>query len=575
VEEIRMTEITGGELLLRCLQEESVSVLFGILDGSFNPFLAKLDDYGMRFVNSRHEAAAAHMAEAWSRIRGKPAVVIGGIGPGAANMISGIVTAHAEGSPLIAISSQRRRSIIYPDRGGSFQNVDLLGLYRPVTKWSASVRQWRRLPELIRRAYREATTGRPGPVYLEIPEDVMRAIGDPDKAEVWSRSGYCSGMPSTGDPVFLAQAADLLSGAERPLLHAGTGVSWAGAWDEFLALADYLAAGMTTSLSARGVVPEDHPRYFHALNREALEAARSEADVVLVVGGRLGELDGWGRPPSWGDPAEQKTIHVDLDPASIGLNRPVDVGILGDARAVLVELLGAVKERTGPKEEHQRFSEYRKLTQAWRDQLEDELQAGKGQLTPGWMVRTVRRFFPREAITVMDGGNTSLWSASYNPILAPRSYLYTAKFGHLGTGLPYAIGAKLAAPERPVYLISGDGALGFNIQELETARRYGASVIVIVSCDRGWGMERASQMFAQLDGLVECDLYPETRYDQVAEAMGCHGELVERSDELLPALERATASGKPALIQVMIDPMANLAPPGILVFTSMVYRAED
>ena len=570
-----MTEITGGELLLKCLKEEGVSVLFGILDGSFNPFLAKLDDYGMRFINSRHEAAAAHMAEAWSRIRGEPAVVISGIGPGAANMVSGIVTAHAEGSPLIAISSQRRRNIIYPDRGGGFQNVDLLGLYSPVTKWSASVRQWRRLPELIRRAYREATTGRPGPVYLEIPEDVMRGTGDLAKAEVWPPSGYRSGKPTAGDPALLSQAADLLAGAERPLLHAGAGVSWAGAWNEFLALADHLAAGMTTSLSARGVVPEDHPRYFHALNREALEAARTEADVVLVVGGRLGELDGWGRPPSWGDPAVQRTIHVDLDPASIGLNRPVDVGILGDAQAVLAELLTAVKERTAPKEEHEGFSRYRALTQGWQDQLAGELLAGEGQITPGWMVQTVRDFFPREAITVMDGGNTSLWSASYNPILAPRSYLFTAKFGHLGTGLPYAIGAKLAAPDRPVYLISGDGAIGFNIQELETARRYGAAITVVVSCDRGWGMERSSQMFAQLDGLVECDLYPETRYDQIAEAMGCHGELVEGTDDLHPALERATASGLPALIQVMVDPMSNLAPPGILVFTSMVYRAED
>jgi acetolactate synthase I/II/III large subunit len=174
----------------------------------------------------------------------------------------------------------------------------------------------------------------------------------------------------------------------------------------------------------------------------------------------------------------------------------------------------------------------------------------------------------------MDGGNTSLWSASYNPIYQPRSYLYTAKFGHLGTGLPYAIGAKLAAPERPVYLISGDGALGFNLQELETACRYGAAITVVVHCDRGWGMERSSQMFAGLDGLVACEFSPEVRYDLVAQALGCHGELVEQEEALRPALERAAAAGKPALVQVMVDPMDNLAPPGLLTFSSMVYRAE-
>ena len=570
-----MAEMTGGELLLRCLKEEGVHELFGVLDGSFNPFLARLDDYGMRFINPRHEAAAVHMAEAYARIRGEPAVVIGGIGPGAANMVSGVVTAYAEGSPLIVLTSQRRRNIIYPDRGGSFQNVDLLGLYGPVTKWSAGVREWRRLPELLRRAFREATSGRPGPVYLEIPEDVTRGMGDPATVDIWSPSQYRGGRVAAGDPALIAQAAELLASAERPLLHAGAGVSWAGASDEFLALAEHLAAAMTTSLSARGVVPEDHDRYFHPLNRDALETARTKADVVLVVGGRLGELDNWGRAPSWGAPAEQKVIQVDVEPTSIGLNRPVDLGIVGDARAVLAALLAETRNLCQPKAEHDGFERYRALTREWQDQAAVTLNVEEGQISPGATVQVVREYFPRDAITVMDGGNTSLWTATFNPILAPRSYLYTAKFGHLGTGLPYALGAKFAAPERPVYLISGDGAMGFNIQELETARRYELPVTVIVSCDRGWGMERSSQLFAQIGGLVECDLYPETRYDLVAQAFGCYGEKVEELDQLRPALERATASGKPALLQVMVDPMNNLAPPGLLTFGSMVYRSED
>jgi acetolactate synthase-1/2/3 large subunit len=570
-----MSQITGGELLLKCLKEEGVSLLFGVLDGSFNPFLAKLDDYGMRFINPRHEAAAAHMADAYARVRGEPAVVIGGIGPGAANMVSGIITAYAEGSPLIAISGQRRRSIIYPNRGGAFQNVDLLGLYRPVTKWSAGVRQWRRLPELIRCAYREATSGRPGPVYLEIPEDIMRGLGEVSAEDVWQPQRYRAGRLGIGDPALINKAADMLCAADRPFLHAGVGVSWAGAWDEFLALADHLSAAMSTSLGARGVVPEDHTRYFHPLNRDALEAARSQADIVLVVGGRLGELDGWGRPPSWGEPGTQKVIQVDTDPTAIGLNRPVDLGIVGDARAVLASLLATVQSRSQPKPEHDGFARYRALSREWQEQIEVTLHSGEGQINPGQMVKVVRDFFPREAITVMDGGNTSLWSATFNPILGPRSYLYTAKFGHLGTGLPYALGAKLAAPDRPVYLVSGDGALGFNIQELETARRYNLPVTVIVSCDRGWGMERSSQMFAQLGGLVECDFYPEARYDLVAQAFGCYGERVDDLEQLRPALVRATDSDKPALIQVMVDPMNNLAPPGLLAFGSMVYRAED
>lgn len=570
-----MSTMTGGELLLKCLREEGVTALFGILDGSFNPFLAKLDEYGMRFVNTRHEAAAAHMAEAWSRIRGEPAVVIGGIGPGAANMVSGIVTAFAEGSPVIAISSQRRCNIIYPDRGGSFQNVDLLGLYGPVTKWSAGVRQWRRLPELIRRAFREATHGRPGPVYLEIPEDIMRGSGDPEEAPIWSPAQYRLESLGSGDPLQINRAAELLAQAERPHLHAGSGVSWSGAWDEFLTLADYLSATMTTSLGARGVVPEDHPRYFHPLNRDALEAARTEADVVLAVGSRLGELDNWGRAPSWGEFGQQAVIQIDADPGAIGLNRPVDVGIAGDARASLTALLAATRERTGPKDERPGMDRYAGLKEKWQEKLAATLGVGSGMINSGQIAQSAREFFPPEAISVMDGGNTSLWSVCYNPILAPRSYLYTAKFGHLGTGLPYAIGAKLAAPDRPVYLISGDGALGFNIQELETARRYNVPIVVIVACDKGWGMERSSQLFAQIGGMVETELHPGVRYDQVAQALGCYGEKVEALEEFAPALERASESGIPALIQVMVEPSANLAPPGLMEFGNMVYRATD
>jgi acetolactate synthase-1/2/3 large subunit len=570
-----MSTITGGELLLKCLREEGVTVLFGILDGSFNPFLAKLDAYGMRFVNARHEAAAAHMAEAWSRIRGEPAVVIGGIGPGAANMVSGIVTASAEGSPVIAITGQRRRNIIYPDRGGSFQNVNLLDLYGSVTKWSAGVRQWRRLPELIRRAFREATSGRPGPVYLEIPEDVMRGTGDSEEAPVWSPTQYRLEALGPGDPAKIGRAAELLAAAERPHLHAGSGVSWSGAWDEFLALADYLSATMTTSLGARGVVPEDHPRYFHPLNREALEAVRTEADVVLAVGSRLGELDNWGRAPSWGEFGQQTVIQIDADPAAIGQNRPVDVGVVADARESLSALSAALKERTGPKDEQAGMARYRALNQKWEEKLAAALGLGSGMINTGQIAKTARDFFPAEAISVMDGGNTSLWCVSYNPILAPRSYLYTAKFGHLGTGLPYAIGAKLAAPDRPVYLISGDGALGFNLLELETARRYNVPVVVIVACDQGWGMERSSQLFAQIGGMVETELHPGVRYDLVAQALGCFGEKVDTLEELGPALERASASGQPALIQVMVQPAANLAPPGLMEFGSMVYRATD
>jgi acetolactate synthase I/II/III large subunit len=568
-----MSTITGGELLLRALQAEGITQMFGILDGSFNPFLAKLDDYGIRFINTRHEAAAAHMADAYARISGQPAVAIGGIGPGAANMLSGVITASAEGSPVIAISGQRRTPIIYPDRGGSFQNVPLIDLYRPVTKWAGGVRHWHRLPEMVRHAFRAALSGRPGPVYLEIPEDIMRAEGEPDAVPIWQPRHYRPGRPG-GDPDAIRRAATILCEARLPHLHAGTGLSWAGAWDDFLDLADHLGATLTTSLGARGIVPEDHPRYLAPLNRAGLETMRREADVVLVAGSRVGELDTWGKAPSWGEPGTQKVIHVDIDPLSIGLNRPVDVAINGDAAAVVPALLQAVRSRADSRLPTVRaWEELARFQHKWQEQL-DGAVAGD-QLNPGQVVRAVRDFFPRDAITVLDGGNTTIWGVSYHPIYQPRSFLFTAHFGHLGTGLPYALGARMAAPDRPVCLISGDGAIGFNLQELETARRYDLPVTVVVIADRGWGMERSSQMFARIGGMVETELFPGARYDKVAEAFGCYGALVTSLDELKPALRAAADSGLPALVQVMVEPGANLAPPGLMDFGNMVYRGTD
>ena len=567
-----MTLITGGELLLKTLKNENISTIFGVLDGSYNAWLAKLDDYEMDYICPRHEAAAAHMAEAYARITGKPAVVFGGIGPGAANMVSGVAVAWAEGAPLIVLSGQRRRNIIYPERGGNFQTLDLLDFYKPVTKWQAGLRDLRRLPELMRKAFRIALSGRPGPVYIEIPEDLMRGTIEEERVtDLWPPQSYRIDRLGPGQPEALRAAAQMLMDAQRPTLHAGSGVLWSEAWEEFMALGEYLGATFTTSLAARGVVPDDHPRYFHTLNRDALETMRAEADVALVVGSRLGELNGWGKPPAWGDGTA--TIQIDADPTNIGLNRPVTVGIVGDAKAALAALLVEVKALGEPKSPPD-MSQYDAMTAEWRAELADGMAFAGDGVNPGAMIDTVSKTFSDDAILVQDGGNTSLWVANYATVTRPRSYLYTAKFGHLGTGLPYAIGAKFAAPHREVVLITGDGALGFNIQEMETAARHKLPLTVVVSTDAGWGMERSSQLLAQVGKFIETEHAP-TNYDDIARAFGWRGERVNTLAELAPALERARASAVPTLIQVMVDPQANLAPPGALIFGSMVYRAED
>ncbi len=552
--------ITVGELLVRCLQLEGIDFMCGIVDGAHIPFVVHAPDHGIRYVNTHHEEAAAHIAEAYSRLTHKPSVVIGNPGPGGANLLAGLTSAHAEGHPVVAITCTRRAATTQPDRGGAWQATDLVEMARPITKYSTLISRPDRVPEMVRAAVRAAMTGRPGPVHLAIPDEMLGQPVDISGLRLTPAAHNRVVHLGAGDAASIAAAADLLAKSQRPFLFAGKGVLWAEASAEFVALGDHLAAGMSTSLGARGVVPEDHPHYFHLFDMQTTQAVRNDADVVVVVGARLGEYDGWGMPPAWGNPAAQQTIQIDADPMSIGLNRPIDLPIVADAKAALTALLAAVRERCTARTELPGAERYAELhAGAVANGAGYVLAETKHGVNPGQMVMAVREVFPRESVTVVDGGNTTLWSVALNPIFGPDSFLYSVKMGYLGTGLPFAIGAKLAAPQRSVYLLSGDGAFGFNVMELETAVRANAPVVCIVAVDNGWGMERSAHNMKGVspDRRQGTDILPIVRYDQIAAAMGCHGEYVDSMDALRPALQRAIESGKPAVVHVEVDPEVN------------------
>lgn len=562
-----MARITVGELLLRCLQAEGVDMMCGIIDGAHIPIVANTATHGIRYVNTHHEEAAVHVAEGYARIARKPGVVIGNPGCGTGNMLAGVVSAYGEGHPIVALGTLRTRLKADPNRGGAWQAADTEGMARPLTKYCATARQWERLPEMMRAAFRAATTPRPGPAYLAIPDDVLGStIDDAHVPPIYPAARYRVMNMGAGDPAAIARAATLLVAAKHPYVHAGKGVLWADAAAELLALGAHLGAPMSTSLGARGVVPEDHPQYFHPFDLGGAGLARREADVVLVVGARLGEYDGWGMPPLWGDPAAQQTIHIDADPMSIGLNRPVDLPIVADAKAALAALLAALRNHSEPRKNPVDLSRAREQSAtAMAHAMEYLAKEGEGGVNPGQMVMAVRQAFPADTITVLDGGNTTLTAVAFHPILSSPSFLYSVKMGYLGTGLPFAIGAKLAAPERPVCLISGDGAMGFHIMELETAAREHLPIVVIVAVDDAWGMEKtafAAQGLGPKDWAGRgIDLAP-VRYDRIAEGLGCYGERVDRLDQLAPALQRAVDAGRPALLHVQVDRDLNTTPPG-------------
>ncbi len=562
-----MAKISVGELLVRCLKAEDVDLMTGIIDGAHIPIVVNTPKYGLRYVNTRHEEAAVHIAEGYSRISKKPGVVIGNPACGTGNMLAGLVSAHGEGHPIVAIATMRARIKSDPNRGGTWQAADTENMARPITKYAATVRQWQRLPEMMRAAFRAAMTGRPGPAYLAVPDELLlMKVDENDVPPIYPADRYRVTSMGAGDPALIERAAELLSGAARPYIHAGKGAVWSDASAELCALGDHLAAAMSSSLGARGVIPEDHPRYFPTYDLEGLKAVRREADVILIVGARLGEYDTWGMPPIWGDPDGQTTIQIDADPMSIGLNRPVDLGIVADTKAALAALLEKVREQAEPRQDNPDIARYREQGMQTQVQgMEYLAQTPARGVNPGQMVAAVRQFFPKDVITVLDGGNTTLLGVAYHPILAPNSFLYSVKMGYLGTGLPFAIGAKLAAPERPVCLISGDGAFGFNAMEMETAARENTPIIAVVAVDDAWGMEKTAfvgQGFGPDDWTGRGIEVAPVSYDGLARDMGCHGERVESIEEMTPALERAAASGKPAVIHVAVDQELNTRPPG-------------
>ena len=556
----------GADLLVKCLIQEGVRYIFGIPGGQLCPVLDAVrrfgHDAGLDFIMTRHEQAAAHMADAYARITGQPGVCMGTVGPGAADLVPGVYAAWADSIPLVVLTAQNQTWKSYPERG-SMQSLDQVDLFRPITKWQARVTHWQRIPELVQRAFRVALSGRPRPVHLDLHVDVLVATGD-ESILTFSPLPPERYRPVRGPvapPELIEEAARMLVEAQRPLIHPGGGVLRAGAWEEVRELAEYLSAPVTTSIGASGVLPEDHPLCLIAGGYGAL-GAQAMADLVLLVGGRLGDVDFWGQPPFWGEPDEQKLIQIDVEPENVGLNRPVDLALVGDAKATLRALVEAVKRRTGPIPARPEMAEYRAAQEAWLAQFQAQAASDQKPIHPLRAIRDVRAFFPRDAICVLDGGNTNVWAHYLNRVYEPRSLLWAADSGHLGTGLPYAIGAKLAAPDRMVYGICGDGAFALNIQELETAARLDLPFVIVVVNDRQWGMIKATQMAAYDARYIGVD-FSDVRYDQVARAMGCWGERVEEPDQITPALERAVASGRPAVVDVVVDQWANLTPPDL------------
>ncbi len=577
-----MTQMVGGEVLARMLAAEGVEVVFGIVDGTYIGFFGSFEKHGIKLISPRHETSAAHMAGAYARLTGKLGVCMASNGPGVANILPGVAVENGEGNRVLLISSSRRSPIAYPDRGGTYQYFNQTGVTRAMAKWSGAVPSFERLPEFFRRAARISWSGRPGVVHLDVPETVMNGVFEADGIDLRPAQAYRRTEPIAPSASQVARAAEMLREAERPHIHVGSGVIHAGASAALKDAVEALGASVTTSWAARGALPDNHPQLLPIWAMEPVNQARAQADVVLVVGSRLGETDWWGKPPYWGKPEEQKLIQVDIDEEILGLNKATELAVVADAgsflSALAAELSDAPPSDARQQANQARLSGLAESVATIRGRFDMVFQHEGSPIHSAHVPAACRRALGDDAVQVFDGGNTAVWASFFSEINQPDALLSTFKFGMLGAGVSQALGGQVAKPDSRVVCITGDGAMGFHLQELETALRHDLPVIYLVLCDKQWGMVKLTQSVG-LDmlrpvigtdqkGPINAD-FEEIAFDEVAQAMGCHGERVSDPTELEAALRRSLDSGKPAVIHVDVDPNIHLFAPGLQEFKDM------
>ncbi|HLW46359.1 MAG TPA: thiamine pyrophosphate-binding protein [bacterium] len=528
--------MTGNEILARCLKDHGVDVIFFLMGGPMIDCENACHQHEIRMIDVRHEQAAAMMANAFSRLRRRPAVCMACSGPGATNLVTGIANAHVDSAPVVAIAGS---SPVSQSGMGAFQETDQVGVFRPITRWAERCYDARRIPEYVAAAFRHAFGSRPGPVYLDMPGDVLyREVADDQVRWVAGVDGAAA-RPQ-GDAALIGRAVDLIANSTRPVIISGSGVLWAGAERELQTLVERARIPFYTTPQGRGVIPEDHPLCFLG----ARGTAWRDADLVAVVGTRQNYVVGFARPPRVNPSA--KLLQIDVDPAEIGRNRHADCGIAGDAKAVLAQVLAAGDGRFHEERRGAWISRLAGEDETKRAELERQMSAGGRPIHPLRLCREIRDFLPRDAVLCVDGQEILNYARSAIPFYAPHS-LNSGPYGCMGVGLPFGLGAKAAMPDKLVVVLHGDGSFGLNAMELDTALRHRLPVVCVVSNNGGWTATDRFKIGRDL-GF--------TRYDLMFGAIGCHAEYVEDPDLIRPALERAAASGRPAVVNVRTDPAA-------------------
>jgi thiamine pyrophosphate-dependent acetolactate synthase large subunit-like protein len=517
-----MAELTGNDILARCLKAQGVKDLFFIMGGPMLDAETACINEGIRLIDTRHEQGAAYMAQAYSRVTQGPGVCMAASGPATLNFGTGLANALIDGCPVVALGgsspiSQFGRQV--------FQEIDQVAAMKPCVKYADRVHNLKRMPQQVNFAFQKALNGKPGPVYLDFPGDVLYMTVE--EADVdWSYCGreIIRARPYA-EPRALNALVDAIREASQPIIVSGSGVLWSHAWAEMQAFVEKAAIPFYTTPQGRGVVPDDHPYSYLTMRNDAFR----EADLIIILGTRTNYVIGHALPPRFS--ADAKVARIDIDPEEMGNSaRNIDLPIVGDCKSVLQQLLEAVDGKTAD-----RF-------QPWRQKLADgeakkRLRAGgnyptDGDIHPLRLCEEIKNFMQRDAILSVDGQEILNFGRQSIPTFVPGHRLNSGPFGTMGVGLPFAVGAKAAKPSAQVICLHGDGSFGQNAMELDTAVRHKLPLLCVISLNGGWTADPERDKPGRDLGY--------TRYDKMAEALGCYAEYVEEPEGIRPALDRAS-----------------------------------
>ncbi|MEP5765881.1 MAG: thiamine pyrophosphate-binding protein [Halieaceae bacterium] len=561
------TETLIPERILNLLEQEGIDTLFGIPDPSFVLMFTLAEQRGWQVVAPHHEAAGAFMADGLYRLTGKPGVIVGNQGPGVANLAPAAIAAAKENIPTIFIAGQRERYFDQQVRRGHFQYTRQPRYFEEAMKFVGVIEHADHVDDIFHEAFRQLSSGKPGPVYIEYPQEYASTSHPfgPLKEICQYRIQH-----QRADADSIERAVSLLEHANQPVLLVGNGVFVSRAQTELNELAALMQCPVIATPGASSrllqVLDVTAPYATPAANQ-----AISEADVVLAVGTEIGEPLHYGTKRHWdAGRTDRKWIYIERDATAIGANRPIDVPLVGDLRDVVPQLSAELRTRSV----EQRLPNNFKALQA---QLHDDTAAAAESapsttpVHPAHLMREISTALPLDPVLIRDGGAISLWHMAYSTT-ASSDIHWSQNFGHLGTGIPHAIGAQLAVGDtRRVIVVSGDSAFQFHISELETAVRKNLPIVFIVGCDYAWGLEVKvyNAAFGEDSTYTEARWGDQVRFDKIAEGYGAHGEYVDRREDIAPAIERALAAGRPAVVQVPVDARINaIDVPGVEEFST-------